>query len=332
MKRMLALVLCAGLMTGCSALPAEERSFAVALAVSVENGRWTAAARIPTYQSGGGYATVRGEGASFEGALAAMDAASPMQLHLGQLRLIVFSEVAGRSNELPAMMRMLAQRPDVRSDCCIGVTAEEPDALMEAMKPSTGARLSKSLDVLIESRAAQGSVLPTTLAEAVLMGERQSPVLMNVRVQEGAVDVAGGWPVSAEGRVAGQLTAEEVQLLALMAGRLKSGTLSLQEGTVRITDVHASAELSMPVMQSAAVRLILRTGTSPLTEEALSQAIARACLGVLNQLSGMGCDALGLGRQAVLHVSDIQEWNALAWPARYREMVWSVSVGAQPEA
>lgn len=326
MKRIATLLLMTVLLGGCTALPAEERSFAVALGVTHAEGLWTACARVPTYQTGGGYATVTGEGPTLESALGALDAASPMELDLGQLRLLVFSAELARSERFPVALTTLAGRHDLRMGASLAVTQEDVQALMDALTPTTGSRLSKSIDVLLETRVVQGTLLQASLSEVMRMGERQSPVLMNAALESGALTLSGGWPVSAEGRVTSPLSAEETQLLALMLGRLQRGTLSLTEGTIRLTGAQAEVELSQPAMQQAAVRLTLHVAASPLTEEALSQAVATACLGVLNRLSGMGCDALGLGRQAVVHAEDAAQWHALDWPGRYREIVWTVSV------
>lgn len=327
MRRMLCLLLCLLGCTACSALPAEERSFVVALGISGGDGAWTVYARIPTYQPGGGYATVTGEGGTIRHALAALDAAAPMQLHLGQTRLLVFAADTARTQALPEALAALAERPDLRPEAYLAVTEADMSALMDAMKPAAGQRLSKALDVLVQARIDEGTTLCATVAETLLMGERRQGSLMNVTLEGESVSIAGVWPVSADGRVTASLPPEDTQLLALMLGRLTSGTLSLTEGTLRLTDASVETELSLPTLQEAAVRLRLRVNASPLTEEAVSQAVATACLGVLGRLSAMGCDALGLGRQAIAHVDDMAEWRAMDWPAIYRDMVWSVSVG-----
>lgn len=326
MKRLLTLLLCTLLLTSCTALPAEERSFAVALGVTRTEGVWTAFARSPTYQTGGGYTTIKGEGATLEAALSALDAASPMQLHLGQLRLLVFSADLARTADFPAALNALASRHDLRLGASVAVTEADMQSLMDALKPGTGSRLSKSLDLLVETRIAQGTVLPAVLADVIRMGERQSPVLINVSLDGQDTSISGGWPVGTDGTVTEPLKPEETQLLSLMLGQMTTGALSLAEGTARLTGAKAEAELSLPTMQDASVRLTLRCGTSSLTEDALSRAVATACLGVLNRLSGMGCDALGLARQAIPHAGDMADWHDMDWPARYREIDWSVSV------
>jgi len=328
MKRLL-LLLCMLLCTACTALPAEERSFAVALGVSHADGEWTAHARIPTYQTGGGYSTVSGSGKTLEAALSALDEASPMQLHLGQLRLVAFSRELAQSDAFPAAMDALASRHDLRLEAFAAVTESDMQSLMDAMQPATGSRLSKSLDVLIETRAAQGTAIPVTLSDALRMGERQSPVLLNIALEGKDIVLSGGWPVSHSGRAGEALTPQETQLLSLMLGGMTSGSLSLSEGTVRLISAKVEAELVLPTMQDASIRLTLRCGASPLTQDALSRAVATACLGVLNRLSGMGCDALGLARQAIAHAEDMAHWHDMDWPARYQDIRWSVSVGVE---
>ena len=330
MKRMLLLLLCL-LLSGCTALPAEERSFAVALGVDCAEQEWTAYARIPTYQTGGGYVTVSGTGDTLEAALSALDAASPMQLQLGQLRLVVFSARLARSEAFSGALDTLSARHDLRMDAYAVVTAEGMQSLMDALKPATGARLSKSLDVLMETRIKQGTTLPSVLADVLRMGERPQAVLANIGLDGGEAVVSGGWPLNADGRASQLLTPEETQLLALMTGQLTQGTLTLAEGVVRLTSVQVETELALPTMQEASIRLLLRVSEAPLTEKALSHAVATACLGLLNRLSAMGYDALGLGRQAITHVNDMAEWHELDWPTRYRDMDWSVSAGVEGE-
>lgn len=329
MKRMLTLLACALLCTSCTALPAEERSFAVALGVTREGGTWTAFARVPTYQTGGGYATLRGEGGSLEEALSALDASSPMRLHLGQLRMLIFDDDLAKTPEFPAALDALAARHDLRLEASVAVTDADMQALMDTMKPANGSRLSKSLDLLAETRIAQGTVLPAALADVIRMGERQSPVLMHLTLDGQDVALSGAWPLSQSGVVTAPLTPQETQLLALMLGHFTSGTLSLAEGAVRLTSATAATELTLPTMQDASVRLTLRVTSSPLTEEALSRAVATACLGVLNRLSGMNSDALGLARQAITHAEDMAHWHDMDWPARYPDIRWSVSVGVE---
>lgn len=329
MKRamMMALLLAMSLCTACAALPAEERAFAVALAVGGQAGEWTLQARIPTYQSGGGYATVTGAGDTLPHAYAALDAASPLQLHAGQLRLIIVAAETASSGDFPQVLSWLADQREMRPGAAVCVTEADAAAVMEAMEPATGTRLSKSLDTLLETRLRQGTVPASVLAGVLTAGVRQSPVLMNLTIENGAVGLGGGWPVGAGGRTGAALTGTEMQLLNLMQGAFRQGTLSLLEGTVRLTG--AAAEVELAQAGTAEVRLTLQVAESSLQHDSLRQAVATACLGVLERLSGMGCDALGLGRQAVTRAADPAQWALQGWPGRCREVRWAVTVGVR---
>ncbi|MBQ8201719.1 MAG: hypothetical protein IJZ74_08135 [Clostridia bacterium] len=332
MKRIIVMLLAAALCTSCTALPAEERAFAVALGVSRDDGLWRVYARIPTYQTGGGYTTISAEGKELTSAMTSLDAAAPMHLHLDQLRLLIFAEGVARTIDFPSAIAELAARHDIRHQTAVAVTDADMQQLMDDMKPATGTRLSKSIDVLLETRVSQGTAPASTLAEVIRMGERQDAVLMRLQHAHGEWKVSGGCPVGQDGIVREVLSAAEMQLLTLMTGGMKNVTLTLEEGTVRVMDVSADTELSTPTMQSAAVHITLRYTSSSLTDEALSRAVASACLGVLNRLSAANCDALGLGRQAIMHMKDMAEWHELDWQHRYPEIEWSVSVGVQPAA
>lgn len=325
--RWLALLMILPLLTACTALPSEERAFAVALMVDREGANWQVHARIPTYKTGGGYVTVRGKGASPEAALADMDAAAPMHIHLSQLRLLVFDAALGK--EISAVLAALEDRPDMRPRCAVVVTEAAADAVMEALQPATGARLSKGLDVLMDARIAQGTVLPSALADVIRMGERQSPVLLGLSVSDGAIDLSGGWALGASGFM--PLSAEETVLLALLRQDVKDVTLRLSGGTAHVRDASAKVELSAD-FQSASVTLTMTAVDASLAPATLETALCDELLTLFARLYGAGCDALGLGRQAICGINDMQQWHELAWPHRLQKLQWTVSVGVSGPA
>lgn len=332
MKRLMILLLLVSITcTACTALPAEERAFAVVLGVEKEGATWRMHGRIPTYQTGGGYLTVTGEGETIAAALASLDAAAPMHLHLSQLRLLVLDEKLGQSEDAFLLLHELSDRLDIRQHCAVAVTDTPMQTLMEALKPVAGARLSKAVDILLDTRAEQGMILPATLADVIRMGERQSPVLIALALEGSDLSLAGGYPVNQQMRFAGRLTPEETELLSLLRGEAKSLHLTLPAGSAQIRDVSAKVRLSED-RKFARVELSLRAVSSTYTPEGLAQALADACLPLLARLSREGCDALGLGRQAILRAEDMAAWHALNWPDAYPKITWSVAVQVQGPA
>ncbi len=323
MKTMLCLLLL--LCTGCTALPAEERAFAVVLHVERPGDAWRTHARVPAYRPGGEYLTVTGEGATLSAALAAMDAAAPMHLHLSQLRLLTVDAALAASGDLSALLHELSDRADMRPQCAVALTEAPADRLMEAWKPAAGERLSKAIDVLLETRIAQGAVLSATLADIIRMGERQSPVLLSLTLKDGAPALSGGYPFSADMRPAAPLADEETALLSLLLGQSKTLRLNLADGSAEVRDASVKLRLS-PDMTSATVELTLRTTASAFTPEGLEARLAESCLALLSRLSAGGCDVLGLGRKAIVHTRDMAGWHDLDWPQRLRNIQWRVSV------
>ncbi len=312
--------------TSCSALPAEERAFAVALCVEREGTLWRVHGRIPTYKTGGGYTTVTGEGDSLSAALADMDASAPMHLHLSQLRLLVLEE--GLGADMSAVLHELSDRVDVRPHCAVAVTDVPAKELMDALKPATGARLSKTIDVLLDTRIEQGAVLPATLADVIRMGERQSPVLIALTLTDGAIDLSGGYGMADS---ALPLTARETTLLSLLRGDAKTLRLSLSGGTAEVRDARAKIRLSQG-MQSASIELTMTVTASAFTADGLEEVLAGELLTLLERLSAAGCDVLGLGRKAILRTANMAEWHGLEWTARLRQISWTVSVGVSGPA
>lgn len=334
------LLLCAS----CTALPAEERSFAVALGVSESTGTWEVSARVPTYQSGGGYLTLTARGNSLAEALALLDATAPMQMHLGQLRLVVFSQGIAESPSFLSVLTELAMRREFRVQAQVCVTADTVSDLIDKLEPATGSRLSKSLDVLLETRAEQGMIPWASLSDVLRRGERQSWVAISAALKDtagvaqpgmdqsagtqaasgtGKVQFGGGWLIGQDGSAHGQLSAAETQLLGLMAGKLQKGVLSLKDGTVELIGASSKVKLHG---NAVACDVSLRYKASVLTEAGVQHAVTQACQNVLKKLAAADCDALGLGRQAIRYFPDMAAWHELDWPILYPQLDWQVTV------
>ena len=324
MRILVLLLLPVWLCSACTALPAEERAFAVALCVEKAAEEWRVHGRIPTYQPGGGYMTVAGEGGSFSAALADMDAASPMRINLSQLRLLAVDVSLAESGGLLNLLTTLSNRRDMRMQCAVALTDEPLQSVAEALKPAAGTRLSKALDLMLDARMEQGAILPATLSDVLRMGERQSPILIALAMAEGDVSLSGGY--TADGVY---LSVDETALLSLLLGHAKTLRIEVTEGSAEVRDAAVKVCLDEDL---ARVELTLTATASSLTQEALEQGLADSILGLLTRLSTAGCDVLGLGRQAAMHTHDVTQWHTLNWPEKYRDIRWQVSVGVSGPA
>ncbi len=350
MKKAMAVVLATLLLGGCSALPGEERAFAVVLGISENGGVWEAGARIPTYQTGGGYLTISARGNSLGEALALLNASAPMELHYGQLRMLLFSKGIAQSAQFPELLRALAARGEVRAQAALCVTEDNVPDVLDALEPATGSRLSKSLEALMTSRQMVGVAPVITLSDWLRMGDRQQAVLMNAAMEPqtanavpgmdeaagtqavkgaGKVQLSGGWLADAQEKVQGNLTAMEMQLLSLLQGKLRQGTLSLPEGTATLLEASSSVKLKD---QEVHAKLRLRYSASNLTEDGLTQALLSALHGLTGKLAAAGCDALGIARQAMAGCADWSQWHALNWSEKYPALTWRFTIEVEREA
>ena len=332
-RRVTVLLLCGILCASCSALPAEERSFAVAVGLVRGGEGWTALARIPDYQQEGGYVTLSARGQSLREALSLLDAAAPMRMHYGQVRLLVFSRETAESADFPTVLSELSAMPDMRLQAQLCVTEADMASFMDALSPLTGTRLSKSLDILLDTHQRLGVIPDASLSAVMRMGERQCPVLLSAQLTSsggaeplqgaGEVLLSGCWLADASGRVRGSLTARETQLLMLMQGRLRKAAIPLEVGTVTLSDGSSRVRLDG---NRAVCTLTLRCTDASHSQETLRQAVQQEAEQVLGLLAAADCDALGLGGLAIRHFPDMEAWRALDWPGLYPSLTWEVRV------
>ena len=334
------------LLGGCT-LPAEERAFAVVLGVSENAGVWETMVRIPNYQQGGGYLTLSAQGNSFGEAMALLHAAAPMNMHLGQLRLLVVNQGLARSANLMRLVEQLCRGMEVRRQCGVCVTEDALGDVMDALVPMTGSRLSKSLETQLEALEHMGVIPAVTLGELRLMGERQQGVLMRLglegttsTVQPGMdaqaggmaavggskVQLAGGCLLGVDGTMQGAITAGEQQLLSLLQGRMKQGVLALGDAVVTVQDASAGVHLKDG---KARVKVNIRYTSASQTAEGVEQCMQEEIHRLMTTLTRAGCDALGLGRDAMRQCASWADWRNINWPEQYASLTWEIHVKAE---
>lgn len=347
MKRMilLCLALCM-VLSGCAALPGEERAFAVCLGLHTSGDIWQASARISTYTKPGEYMTVTASGKSMAEAMTLLDATAPLHIHYGQVRLVLLSKELAASDELLPTLDRLNKLGEFRADAMLCVTEDDIPKVLDEMKPVTGTRLSKYIEVLLDSRIGQGSIPDTTLGAYRRMGERQSLTLIPIAMAEKAaaqtgmnampesmavegmkLQMGGAWLASQAGRVTGRLTVAEQQILRLMQGKLRKGALTLDDHTFTLLESFANVTYDEKE-HAALLKIRLRYMHSDLSEDGVKERLTSAAANVIEKLAAANCDALGIGRQAMMHASDWAAWERMDWQTRYPALVWRVAVEA----
>ncbi len=341
----LLLLLSVLLLGGCSLLPEEERAFAVCLGVDERGGIWTVYARLPTYAGVGEYLTVSARGTSFGEAMTMLDAASPIRIHYGQVRLAVFSKALAEGEHFAGTLSDLGRMREFRMAAAVAVTEDALEKVMDALEPETGMRLSKYLEVLLSSRAALGTIPDAKMGELLRSGVRQSMAVANLTLEaegrtvpglaeqplaakELAVQASGAWLIGQDGKVHGQLTAGEHQLLRLMQGKLRKGALSFDGRSVTVLESACSVERTG---QEATCRIRLKCRDRQLTDEELEEAVRQGCGAVMQKLAAADCDALGLARTRMMACADWQQWQRAGWDRVYPALRWRIEAVIEHE-
>ena len=141
------------------------------------------------------------------------------------------------------------------------------------------------------------------------------------------LQIGGAWLVGQDGCVNGRLTAAEHQTLRLMQGKLHQGALT--EGDFSLTLMESDARTRL---DKNAVRLdiSLRYKHSEYSRDGVREKLIQRVTGVIEKLAAANCDALGIGRQAMMYAPDWAAWQAMDWQHAYPALTWQVRVEATP--
>lgn len=329
MKRLTAVLLLVIGLSGCTVLPGEERAFAVALCVEHAEEAWQAYARVPAYQAEGGYATIHGAGSTLDSAISALEAASPMQLSFGQLRLIVLSASSGAGDIVQSALRILARKRDIRPDALVSVAYARAGEVCDSMNPVTGTRLSKSLEKLFEAKREQGRMPFVTLNDISRMGGRESLVLPCLRVeraegeQEARIGFEGCVLFGMNGMRALTLDESETRLLCVLRGQMSRGRLQVEGEEMTFTGITSRTRL---LTEGISTTITMRAaGTAP-SVNGIEAQLTQAFRALTQKLQNAGCDALGLARQSIAGADTWQTWIDSDWGGKYPDLPWEVRV------
>ena len=320
MKKLLCLLACLLLLTGCAA-HVELNMMAVCLGVDAGEAGVGLTVRAPDYtgspQEGqDGYLTLSADGATWEQAVDALYAQAPAALQFGQLREVAVSRAAFERMPPERLLRLIDQLPGIRSHALVTVCPGAAREYVGAMKPKVGKRLSKYLDITLAHAETEGRIPATSLSCAVrdLSGHWRDPIL--------AWTAGGGYALGTA--AGGQLTGSQVQLFRLIRGEKQNYRLLWQgracgvsprgaaQLTVETENGQDTLRLYLPVTLTYSV---YEDPPAPGAEEALRGEVEE----LLKALQAFGCDALGFGCQAVRGYATLPEWLNSDWPRRYRQ-------------
>jgi len=171
------LVLLAFLLSGCAlASQVEDQAYVLIMGLDrSDDGQLEMSVKIPkisggTEQTGASgssenYMQLSVKADDFEGALEKLDWASPRNVNLAQMKLIVISRELASSEDAPDLIAGIAQTERLFTATKVAVCEDEAKAFVEAIRPYIGTRISTDIEAMFDHYNDRGYVPESSLAD-----------------------------------------------------------------------------------------------------------------------------------------------------------------------
>ena len=353
MKRLWAGVLCALLLTGCSAAgQIEGQAFVVSMAVDLEeDGGMTVSIQYPSYGARGGeegksdYLISSASGDGFDAALYALNAAVPRTVNLTQLKSLIVSEKLASSNMFQPLLNKIKLSYRINGEAYLVVATGRAADFMARQKPLIGLRLSDTIVTAMSRYERLGGIPRSMLSETfyAMNSFYDDPVAILAAVADEQTASTPDEPEDAEagelsregensdeyfgaalfrgGAMAGRLSGGETQLLRLIRGGRGQMTMELDGATVAVTR-HGALRVAVDLNGDAPrLDVSFEAGVENLRANIDEMAVVEELTRGLNDLTAkcqrLGVDPFGYGRYAAARFTTIGDWLAYDWRTRF---------------
>lgn len=350
--RILLPILCAALLGGCSqSRQVENQAYVIVLGVDLnEAGEITLTAKIPALSSSASegaasksasYLLFSASGDNFDAALEALHRASPRNLNLSQMQLLVVSHALASQARFRAIIEDIVQTERLFTASSIVICDEEAAEFIDALEPAVGSRLSPDITAILENYAEQGLIPVATLADVYYLTETMYSDPMAIRAHLSADDdeaditsyskttFSGGY-IFQNGVLSMELSARECLLAALLRNEVKYFRYVIDGKSIEGAP-NATAKLSVDTNQNTAIlraELWLNVGyqndipdvqkIERQLESDISDLIAKA--------QQNGAEPFGFSGVAAGRYLTIEKWLESDWRNRYKNADVDVKV------
>lgn len=360
LKLILTAMACCVMLAGCQSTgEVENQAYVLVLGVDrLEDGQLALTATVPRIGKGGGsdeekaqdspYLHFSVSGDSWTTALEALQWATPRQVNLSHIEMLVLSsELAGEAG-FPALMRQMSQTPHLYANARFVVCSGQAGALVETGETVIGTRMSAELKAMLRHYAAQGYIPDSSFAEVCYLADSiySDPVAIWVietggekvhpsRNDDGALNILetpmkqcfSGAALFREGVFLNALSPEDTRLLRLAQGGRVALTVDCSgkryeltpEGSTRRVEIgEGGVQIFLSVRLSASVPLCAED------EERIEGELESALTGLIRRCQADGCDPFGFAEAAAGHFATVPQWQAFDWRSRFAAASLSV--------
>ncbi len=338
-------------LTGCNLSgELEKQAYVLILGVdSLTNGELELTARVPriggknasgkSEESGGSaYLLFSGRGESYAQALEALQWATPRQLNLSHIEMLVVSESLARKADFGALAVAIAETPHLYTTARFVVCSGLAKDFVEAQQPVIGARLSEDIMAMLDHYAGQGFIPRGSFADACFAFNSiyGDPTAILARADAPAAAIVGaarengsspmdrslaGAALFREGTMVGTLDMAQVSLLDLALGVTHAISFDCDGKSYALTVVgtpERHAEISENGARlSLALAFTTLDGVCDAELRSLETQLRRAFTGLIADCQALGCDPFGFAESAAGAFATVPEWLAYGWRERY---------------
>ncbi len=352
MKRILLLLLCVPLLSGCSFVTMERQIYPICMSIDrTEDGRFLVGVQAPraTQGNGASYELIAAQGDDLPSALRTLCASTPYPLNFSQIRLCAVGYPLAAQTELRSLLRVLLELPTMRPNAYVSIAMGSALKVLEKQQPDFGTRLSTHLSLLL-TRARQERLLPdSTLSSCVreLSDGRSDPLIgvcaVNTRLlpeeergqsssggSGGGGDSGGGESASAPAFALGEPWSDALLPENVLAGLIPHdsqnpveylGAATVSSGRVSGVLTANQTQLVLRLLDEATLRTA-RSGEGLQLQILLDAnsplAQETEAIGdVVRHLQALGCDALLFGCRCSMGFATQAAWEAYGFRQRY---------------
>ena len=352
---LLLVVLLCPLLAGCQVTgELENQAYVLALGIDRSgDGDIALTARVPKVGKGtdakekgadgdSPYLTFAAEGRSWPQALEALQRATPREMNLSHIELLVVSEDLARSDAFPALLPRIAETPHLYATARFAVCRGDARSFVGAEQAVIGTRLSAEIKAMLKHYAIQGYIPDSSLAEVYYATNSiySDPVAICCRMEpEDASDGDVGTPtkqrfegtaVFARGRLAQVLDVDETRLVTLLRGSAKVMPVECGGETYELTPMGRPA-LCAAIDGGAAhleinLRLAAPDDACDADIAALERALTRDIAALVSDCQRRGIDPFGFAEAAAGRFMTVPDWLAADWRGLYGSASLAVDV------
>ena len=340
----------------------ENQAYVLVLGVDRESdGQLLLTARVPQIgkgkpgeESGGGdYLVFSAAGNDWPQALDALERATPRQMNLSHIGMIVVSEALAREEDFGELITRIAETPHLYTTARFMVCEDRASDYIDALQTVIGTRLSSEIGAMLNHYARHGFIPDGSFADAYCLSRSiygdATAILCRLAPGDAPavsmIDPTGssdealqspmrqryeGAALFRNGHMIGSIDAGRTRLLSLIRGDIEAFPFECDGKAYTLTP-EGSPNLGVEIENGGAalsLHVKLSTLDDVCAEDAkrLEMELASSLIGVIQYCQRLGTEPFGFSEVAAGHFATVPQWLAYDWRERYRRADVTVQV------